>query len=324
MAQHQSRSLTWAVAGYGNVVGRRVLSAIRQNGGEVMAVWGRNGRRAAEFAARHRISRGTGALDRLFGDVDAVYVATPVVTHVPIAIAALEAGCHVLIEKPLAGRCDADVARLLSLARGHNLRAGVAYYRRTTAGFQFLRETLRNATGVEASIIFRTRFDPEPSDPMYWRTDLALSGGGVLSDAGCHRLDLLCALFGRPTAMSGRLSDPFPLGAERKATLSMAWASGAQATCDFEWSERRSEDSMAIGFDGGEIVVDPLDGWSISWRDAHGWHHAEFGVQSNPLVELVRDFQRCCLTGSAPICTLEQAILVDDIIRSCACPVTES
>jgi predicted dehydrogenase len=72
--------------------------------GSVTSVWGRTTEKAGSFAERHGLAHSSADLDEVLGrgDVDAVYVGTPVATHAPLAIRALEAGKHVLVEKPFA------------------------------------------------------------------------------------------------------------------------------------------------------------------------------------------------------------------------------
>src|SRR5206468_7730595 len=86
--------------------------------------------RAAEFAQRHGARRWYADWREALGDrdVDAVYLATPVRLHAEQAVAAAEAGKHVLCEKPMA----LDVAaceRMIAAARAHGVKLGVAYYR---------------------------------------------------------------------------------------------------------------------------------------------------------------------------------------------------
>ncbi|HEU5474334.1 MAG TPA: Gfo/Idh/MocA family oxidoreductase [Actinophytocola sp.] len=290
--------MRWAVAGYGDVVVRRVLPALREAGEELAGIWGRTRARAADVAARFGIPVATTDLAELLHGVDAVYVATPVVAHVPVALAAVGAGRHTLVEKPLAGALGSESGRLAALAAERGVTVGVAYYRRLNPTLIELRKTLAVQPVRQVEVDFRHPFDPARDHPMHWRTERSVAGGGVLADAGSHRLDLLCWLFGPPDTVAGGIADPFPGGAERTAQVRLGWSSGPVANCRFSWCAGPAADRMTITGPGGEIVLDPLDA----------------GLAANPHTPLVIDFARAVRESTAPVCPLADASLVDTLI----------
>src|SRR4029079_11333850 len=113
------------------MAGRRVAAALRETpGSALVAVARKRAALAADFAREHRARRWYAAWREVIGDpeIDAVYVATPVRLHAEQAVAAAEAGKHVLCEKPMA----LDVAgceRMIAAARARGVQLGVAYYR---------------------------------------------------------------------------------------------------------------------------------------------------------------------------------------------------
>lgn len=123
--------LRWLLVGTGDTVRKRVGATLSgTEGSSLAAVCGRR------LTAAEEIGRLFGA-NACFDDLaralensgsDAVYVATPVASHVEIAAAALRAGKHVLVEKPL-GVNAAECQSLVDLARDYELTAGCAYYR---------------------------------------------------------------------------------------------------------------------------------------------------------------------------------------------------
>jgi predicted dehydrogenase len=282
------------------VVVRRVLPALREAGAETVGIWGRTRRRAAEVATTFDIPVATTDLTALLNRVDAVYVATPVVAHVPVALAAVQAGRHVLVEKPLAGALNSDVRTLAALAAERDVTVGVAYYRRLNPALAGLRKTLAAQLVRHVDIDFRFPFDPEPEHPMRWRTELPVSGGGVLADAGSHRLDLLCWLFGQPEAVAGETADPFPGGAERTAEVRLRWPSGMTARCRFMWCAGPAVDRMTVITATGTTVLDPLDA----------------RLAANPHTPLVADFARAVRQAAEPACPLAEASLVDLLIAA--------
>lgn len=146
--------------------------------------------RAAELAARAGIGRGVTDYRELIGALDAALVAVPNAWHQPIAGELLDAGIHVLVEKPMA-RTTAECDRMLAaaarggavLAVGHDFRHfPVARYARDffAAGLlgPILRVDLRQSAGGRWPYASTAVLSPA-------------AGGGVLLDFGVHLLDLL-------------------------------------------------------------------------------------------------------------------------------------
>ncbi|MFI9721890.1 Gfo/Idh/MocA family protein [Streptomyces sp. NPDC052396] len=266
--------MRWGVAGYGDIVRRRVLPALDALGQETVHLWGRDAGRADRLAGRHGIPGSGDDFGRLLDGVDAVYVATPVAGHLPQALA------------------DA--------ARGAGRLAAVAYYRRLGPAAALLRHHLGTAEPRQVRVEFRCAFAPGPGHPMGWRTDPAVSGGGVLADAGSHRLDLLLMALGRPLEIAARLDRAFPAGAERRAELRLRWASGTRAQLLAEWDEAPARDRVEIM--GGEpaVVLDPLDE----------------GLADNPHLPLIADFLAAVREGRRPACPVADAALVDEVISA--------
>ena len=126
-----SRPVRWGLIGCGDISEKRVAPALRDApGSALVAVARAQADKAADFAARHGASRSYADWRDLVRDegLDAVYVATPVRLHAEQAVAAAEAGKHVLCEKPMA-LDPASCERMIAAARAHDVRLGVAYYR---------------------------------------------------------------------------------------------------------------------------------------------------------------------------------------------------
>jgi predicted dehydrogenase len=311
--------VNWGLAGYGDLAERRLAAALQSGGQRLLSVWGRNPERARRFAERHGIPRVARDPEDLCRGVDAVYVAVPVAAHVQLAATALRRGCHILIEKPLSPGLQ-PAAPLLELARGGRLAAGVAYYRRLHPALLRARALL--AGGLlgaprEAEVHFESAFEPGPSDPKRWRTDLATSGGGVLADSGCHRLDLLCWLLGPPRSVTARLAGFHPGGAERRAQLTLTWPTGASARCACAWGPE-SQDSFRVDCERGHLELDPLDSGILRWQGSDGPHEEIHPPPTSPQAELVAKFAQAAAAGTLPACPLEEAILIDRLIEAAA------
>jgi len=144
-------------------------------------------------------------------DIDAVDIVTPGDSHAEIAIAALEAGKHVLCEKPLAN--SVDEARSMADAAAHAARRGVFAmvgftYRRVPAATLARDLVAAGRIGevrqVRASYLQDWLADAE--SPMTWRLDSARAGSGALGDIGAHAIDLAQFITGQSiAAVSGTL-----------------------------------------------------------------------------------------------------------------------
>lgn len=143
---------------------------------------------AAEVAARHASPWHTADYDALLArpDVDAVVICTPNALHVPQARAALRAGKHVLVQKPLALSAD-DARATIALAAQLERLLFVDYTYRFLDTMAALRQALAEIGPVRrVEGVFHNIYGPGKA----WFFDPRLSGGGALVDLGVHLLDL--------------------------------------------------------------------------------------------------------------------------------------
>jgi predicted dehydrogenase len=140
-------------------------------------------------------------------EIDVVDIASPNDTHCEIAVAAAEAGKHIICEKPLAR--TADEARQMAEAAEH---AGVVNmvafnYRRTPAVALAKKYITEGAIGRILS--FRATYfqdwSADPNTPFVWRFKKAIAGSGALGDIAAHSLDLARHLVGEISAVTGVL-----------------------------------------------------------------------------------------------------------------------
>ena len=185
-----------AGGGYGSKVALPVYAELEEF--DPVAVWSRRPERARELAEGAGLELGTADLDELLEHpgLEAVHVATPVVTHPDFARAVVERGLHLLCEKPLAD--DLAAARaIVAAARSAGVVAAVNYGRRFEETRRRLLERAREVVGrprlVSVSLVFSDHAEPT-SRPYTWVHDARL-GGGRLQGYGVHDLDLLLELF---------------------------------------------------------------------------------------------------------------------------------
>ena len=143
------------------------------------------------------------SVEQLIDGMDVVVVATPNSSHVEVALAALDAGAHVVVDKPIAVTA-ADARRLVDASGG---RVTVFQNRRWDGDFLTVRRLIGEGE-LGAVIRFESRFERfRPEIKEGWREggDPSL-GGGVLLDLGPHLVDQAVQLFGPPESVYGEVA----------------------------------------------------------------------------------------------------------------------
>lgn len=161
--------------------------------------------RAAEAAAKTGARAGVTDARALLAldDLDAVFIMTPTHTHADLAIQALEAGKHVLCEKPMA-RSSADAQRMAQAAQRAGKRLMIGHTRRFDDRWIAMRELVRSGRLGNLSYLFRSEHAFNGAQPSAWQWNHAQSGG-VLWDVGIHIAELFGWFFDRsPQRVFGR------------------------------------------------------------------------------------------------------------------------
>ena len=247
-------SLRWGVIGPGSIAGRFV-DALRAHGTQqVVAVGSRAAERAASFAARHGIAGTAGSVAQILdlAEVDVVYIATPHDSHRELAERALNAGKHIVVEKPLA-TTEADARAITSLARDRGLFAMEAMWTRYLPQADVLRQLLDEHVIGEVTYVCADFGFVAPYDPQHRLFNPALAGGALL-DAGVYPVSFIASVLGPPAQViaSGTLA---ATGVDDHAQLTLPYggAIGAATT-----SLRSALPVRAVvAGTGGRIEIEP-------------------------------------------------------------------
>jgi len=169
--------------------------------------------------------------------VDAVVVATPTVLHAPIALAAIEAGKHVLVEKQLA-MDYAEARRLYEAAESAGVRHMTAFTYRFVPAMRYLKHLLGQGVAGTPRHVRVARLQDWPEEDLGWRQRKALAGSGEVGDMGAHRIDFCHDLLGpiervvgltrifAPTRAARDGGAPVPTDVEDFASFIAAFAPG--------------------------------------------------------------------------------------------------
>ena len=195
------RPLRWGILGTGNIARKFAGQLPQSRGAELAAVGSRSAESAARFAGEFGGTARAG-YEALLADpaVEAVYISLPNALHREWTIRSLEAGKHVLCEKPIASSA-AEAGEMFDAARRSGRLVAEAFmYRCHPAVERFIR-TVRDGAIGRLKLV-RTHFTfnrPASADDVRYQPGLA---GGSLMDVGCYCINLARALAGaEPTAM---------------------------------------------------------------------------------------------------------------------------
>ena len=180
---------------------------------EVVAVYNRDLSRAKAIADDYNILYAYNSLDKILAlpEVDAVSVTTPPFLHYEMATAALKAGKHLLLEKPMAMNVT-EVKKLHQLAQAKGLVAIADFEFRFVPAWQLLAKYLQQGyigkpRFIKIDWIVTSRANPERPWNWYAQKDC---GGGALGAVGSHAFDYISWLFGGVKRLSAHLSCTIP------------------------------------------------------------------------------------------------------------------
>jgi xylose dehydrogenase (NAD/NADP) len=293
-------AVRWGVVSTARI-NEKVLAGAREAGGvEVVAVGSRDRSRGEDFARRHGIARVHGSYDDLLADpdVEAVYIPLPNSLHVEWTVRALEAGKHVLCEKPLARR-PADVATAFDAAEraGRVLMEGFMwrYHPQTEAVARLAREiaplrVVRAAFGFPLPV--------EDTANVRWLAEL---DGGALMDVGCYCVSAARLLCGEPERVTGQAVWA-PSGVDVRFAGVLRFADGALATFDCGFDVPHRGMLEVVGEGGTLVAEDPWHGISprLTFERPDGTREEVPVERANPYRLELEDVSAAIRDGGAP------------------------
>jgi len=226
--------LRWGILGTASIARRRLIPALHASTrNEVVAVASRDRDRAVVFAAETSIPRSHGSYGALLSDdgVDAVYIPLPNHLHLEWLLRALEAGKHVLCEKPIG--LDASEARALRAAAGAHpgLVVMEAFMYRCHPRWEAVGQLVTDGAIGELGAV-HTVFTYDNRNPADIR-NIAAIGGGAWLDIGCYGVSVARWLFdAEPRVVAGAMHRDPQFGTDRLTTALLDFEHGtATVTC---------------------------------------------------------------------------------------------
>jgi predicted dehydrogenase len=300
-----------ALFGSGWIANRHAQAVLDHPSGELVAAANWREGSLAKLAERFDIPRTSTRWEELVGDhgIDAVVVATPNALHAPQAVACLESGKHVLVEKPMSiSVAEADA--MISAARGSGASLMVAHCWRFHEDVRAVRD--RIAAGELGEVVKTRAYGIHTGwGPSGWFTDPSLAGGGALVDMGVHAIDTTRFLLGGPlptrvSAVLGTRYGAYPVDDE--GILLISWSNGTSSIVEFGWWQPHAggleADTEIYGTKGYARIFPPGD-------LPEGYDHAPQAMYSSQMSEFIDAVEE----GRDPSPTGEDGRVVMDVVE---------
>lgn len=249
--------MRWGILSTANIAEHHFVPALQASAGhEVVAVGSRDASRARSWADSLSIATAHGSYEALLADpeVESVYIPLPNHLHVDWSIAALEAGKHVLCEKPL-GLDRGDAQRLADAAAAHpDLVTMEAFMYRFHPQWSGIRDLVLDGRIGELRTVqtFFGYFNDDPANVRHrpeW-------GGGALMDIGCYPISQARWMFGaEPSRVLGHSELDPQFGTDRMFTGILDFGDGATASFTVATQVQDFQRAQLIG-SAGRIEVD--------------------------------------------------------------------
>ncbi|KPJ46366.1 fructose reductase [Brucella melitensis] len=304
----------WGLIGASTIAKEWVIGAIRATGGEVVSVYSTNAARGKTYADENGIARSVTSLDALLADpeIDAVYISTTNELHRDQAIAAAQAGKHILCEKPLALTIG-DAHEMLKAARAAGVVAGTNHHLRNAASHRAMRDAV--AEGRIGKVLGARVFHAVylPPHLQGWRIERPDAGGGVVLDITVHDADTLRFVLGENPVEAVAFSQQGGLsgeGLEDGVMGVLRFPSGAIAQFHDAFTAKYAETFGVHGSEGSLIarnVMTQKPVGTVILRDKDGEH--ELPLDHKNLYETALQAFHDAIAGRGqPSATLEDGI----------------
>lgn len=280
--ERNNRKIRFGVIGAGGIASRRTIPGMLLSPyAELTAVMGPDLARTEEVRRRFGAKRAYDSEKALLDDpeVDAVYIASPVIHHARQAMMAADAGKHILLEKPIAMTCE-EARNVLEYCDKKGVKVAAGLMMRF--GTQVLNMKKAVAEGSIGQVVSAysqfTLWLPETSGN--WRIHKSLAGGGCMMDMGVHTIDLIEYISGmrivEVAAMNGTIT--FPYDVEDTSSLLLKLENGAQCVVQTNFNIPDEAAAWRVEFFGtkGRLLGDTMIG-----QDDKGTVNAFFVKDNN-------------------------------------------
>ena len=334
-----AQKVRWGVIGAGGIADRRTIPGMMLcDNAELVAVMEINMELAEKCRAKWGCKKAYDSEADLLADpeVDAVYIASPVFLHAQQAMAAADAGKHILIEKPLAMTSE-EGQKVVDYCKEKGVLIAAGLMMRFGSYVQAMKKAVAEGK-IGKPVSGYARFTCwYPDMPGNWRQSKKNGGGGSMMDMGVHCIDLLQYILGTKAKDVAAFHDTltFNYEVEDSSTVLIRMENGAQCVVQSNFNIPDDAAKWRIELFGdqgrliGDTVIGQVDGGSLDamFLGAQGGYDAqqdkkdgakeqievEFG---NMYTREVASFSNSILTGAPVEVPAEQAVQVQRVMEA--------
>jgi predicted dehydrogenase len=294
--------------GWAASIHSRVLRRMGRHAGPVELLYAsRDGARAEGYRRRYGGCRAFGSYEAGLADpsVTVAIVATPPATHRTLALQALDAGKHVIVEKPAFVRAtDADVVRAAAAAAARRVFVAENYVYKPVAAH--LRRIVAAGDLGEVRFVSVNATKRQPADG--WRADPTLSGGGALFEAGVHWVSF-AANIGLDVAAVDAYRVGGGAGPDRSSLVVLRYANGAVGTLAHSWELPAPLGGLRLSKVQGTRGAVTFESNGLAAFTSGRRRSLLLPALHDPLGyrAMLADFLRALRTGAPPFFTLDMA-----------------
>ena len=291
--------------------------------GELVAVGSTSPNKLEEYREKGVKIFGSGEEMIASGEIDALLIATPHYQHTSLGIAALEAGLHIMVEKPISAH-KADAERLIAKAKAHpdQVFAGM-FQLRVEPRYQKVREIVQSGELGDLMRVLWVMTDWYRSEIYFqsggWRATWKGEGGGVLLNQCLHQLDAMQWITGMPSRISSHvgIGKWHDIEVEDDVTCYMEFPNGATGAFITSSGETPGSNRFEIAGTKGRLILEnnqltltrnavPSDEWSKTSKI--GFQQPETTIEEIPIpgaeaphAKLMTNFVNAILDGETLI-----------------------
>ncbi|MDB5209728.1 MAG: oxidoreductase domain protein [Sediminibacterium sp.] len=312
-----NNSISWGIIGCGNVTEVKSGPAFnKMPGSSLVAVMRRDGAKARDYAQRHGVPKWYDDGAQLINDpsINAIYVATPPGSHEEYAIAALNAGKPVYVEKPMSTG-TASCLRMQAAVEATGGKLTVAHYRRALPMFNKVKELINekiigDIRTVRLSMLQQDKSSITAKTETNWRVDPAIAGAGLFYDLAPHQIDIILYFFGNPIESYGLSANLAGLYSAEDVVMGVMRLPG-NILFNGQWcftvSETAQEDICEITGSKGKISF-PVFGQTVTITTEAGQEVLNFQPPAHIQQPMIEKIVQYFLGKGENPCSAEDAI----------------
>ncbi|WP_216827695.1 Gfo/Idh/MocA family protein [Alkalihalobacterium elongatum] len=321
------------IIGCGSIAKHRHMPEYANNEqAEIVAVCDIVEERAQEFSEKYEAKAYMDYEELLQNaDVDAVSVCTPNYLHAPVSIAALQAGKHVLCEKPMATSRE-DAFAMIEAAKQSNKKLMIAHNQRFVPSHQKARQLIENGE-IGKIYSFRTSFghggpegwSADGTDSWFFKKEQAYIG--AMGDLGVHKTDLLRYILGEEFVEVGAFVETSAkenTDVDDTAVCVLKTESGIIGTLAASWSYVSKEDNSTIIYGENAILRledDPVHSVIVQYKNGEVVKYELGGIQTNESggqtnTQVIDHFINAIIEDQQPLVTGEEGLKSLQVVLS--------